>query len=76
MSLRSRISRLEEKSGDNLPYKRVMSLVSHKQYPPEKLEAFLQENGINPEDPETFIIHRVIVAPDCGGKGMFDPYFR
>jgi hypothetical protein len=79
MSLKSRISRLEEKTGDNPPYKRVVSVVSHEHYPPEKLEAFLRQNGVDLDNPETFIINRVIIEPDgkgekdTSGRGIFEP---
>ena len=72
-SLKSRISRLEKRSGGKLPYKRAVSVVSHEHYPKEKLTAFLQENGVDPDDPELFIINHRIVEPDRGSKNMFEP---
>ena len=73
MSLKSRLSRLEKKTGGNYPYKRVVRVLSHEHYPPDKLDAFLRENGVDPDDPELFIINRVMVEPDRGSQHMFEP---
>ena len=75
MSLKSRISKLEEKTGAKRTWNRTVRVVSHEHYPEEKLDAFLQENGVDPDDPEIPIINRVFVEPDRGSKGMFEPYF-
>ena len=74
-SLESRLSKLEEKAGAKQRWRRVVRVVSHEHYPPEKLNAFLRENGVDPEDPEIFIIHLTTVEPDRGCKGMLEPYF-
>ena len=74
MNLKARISKLEEKSGDKQPWNRVVSVVTHGHYPPEKLDTFLQENGFNPDDPGLLVIIRRIVDPG-GRREMFEPYF-
>ena len=73
MSLKSRLSRLEKKTGGDYPYKRVVRVLSHEHYSKEKLTGFLRENGVDPDDPELFIINRVMVEPDRGIQHMFEP---
>ena len=74
MSLKIRLSRLEKKTGGDYPYKRVVRVLSHEHYPPDKLDTFLREKGVVPDDPELFIINRVMVEPDRGSQNMFEPY--
>ena len=75
MTLKSRILKLEQKAGAKQLWGRAVCVVSHEHYPKEKLTAFLQENGVDPEDPVIMLINAVIVEPDRSDKGMFEPYF-
>lgn len=73
MNLKSRISRLEEKTIDKQSWSRLVRVVSHEHYPEGKLDAFLRGNGIDRNDPAILLINRRIVEPGRGSKEMCEP---